>query len=121
MPSGVSKFLLQDILIDKWNFDGYITSNCGAVNGIFKSLKYVKTTEEAAAVALKAGMNLNCGSTFNFLKKVVEEGLVSEDLIDTITKQLFKTRFKLGMFDATDTNPFSEIGSENITEKNISI
>ncbi|WP_343329616.1 glycoside hydrolase family 3 C-terminal domain-containing protein [Polaribacter staleyi] len=117
VPSGASKFLIQDILKDKWKFDGYITSDCGAVSGIFNKMKYVKSAEEAASVALEAGMNLNCGNTFKFLKKAVETGLISEELIHERTKQLFKTRFRLGMFDKSDTNPYLNVGPEHIHSK----
>lgn len=117
IPAGASKFLLQDVLKDKWNFDGYVTSDCGAVGGIVYKMKYAKTPAEAAAFALDAGMNLNCGGTFKFLKKAVEEGLISEELIHERTKQLFKTRFRLGMFDKVDDNPYSKLGPENIHSK----
>ncbi|MCL7764003.1 glycoside hydrolase family 3 C-terminal domain-containing protein [Polaribacter sp. Z014] len=117
VPAGASKFLIQDILIDDWNFDGYVTSDCGAVSGISNKLKYVKTAEEGASVALKVGMNLNCGGAFSQLKKAVKNGLVSEELIHERTKQLFKTRFRLGMFDKVDNNPYTKLGSENIHSK----
>lgn len=114
VPAGASKFLMQDILKDKWNFDGYVTSDCGAVNGIYHKLKYAKSMEEAAALALEAGMNLNCGKTFRFLKKAVDDGLIPEKLIHERTKQLFKTRFRLGMFNKVENNPYAKLGPENI-------
>lgn len=117
VPAGANKFLLQDVLKEKWNFDGYVTSDCGAVGGIVYKMKYAKSPEEAAAFALDAGMNLNCGGTFKFLKKAVEEGLITEELIHERTKQLFKTRFRLGMFDKVDDNPYSKLGPENIHSK----
>ncbi|WP_298370418.1 glycoside hydrolase family 3 C-terminal domain-containing protein [uncultured Lutibacter sp.] len=113
-PAAASPYLLKEVLRDTWGFDGYITSDCGAVGGIAYKMKYVKTGVEAAAVAINAGTNLNCGSTFKHVKEAMEKGLVTEELITERTKQLFKTRFRLGMFDKDDNNPYLNIGKEEI-------
>ncbi|NJB83519.1 glycoside hydrolase family 3 C-terminal domain-containing protein [Wenyingzhuangia aestuarii] len=116
-PAAASEFLLQDVLRDEWNFDGYVTSDCGAISGISNKLKYVKTPVEAAAVALQAGTNLNCGNTYKNLKKAIDQGLITEELVHNRTKQLFKTRFRLGMFDKSNTNPYLNVGPEHIHSK----
>ncbi|MBD0404336.1 glycoside hydrolase family 3 C-terminal domain-containing protein [Flammeovirga sp. EKP202] len=113
-PLCASPFFLQEVLREQWNFDGYITSDCGAVSGVAFKQNYVKTGAEAAAVALKAGTNLNCGRTYRQLIKAVEKGWVTEVLVHERTKQLFKTRFRLGMFDDTKENPYLSIGSDKI-------
>lgn len=115
IPAGANEFLLQETLLDEWGFDGYVTSDCGAVSGISNKLKYAKSPEEGAAVALLAGMNLNCGKAFSKLNKAVDQDLVKKEIIHERTKQLFKTRFRLGMFDAKENkNPFLDIGPEHI-------
>ncbi|MGL6259931.1 glycoside hydrolase family 3 C-terminal domain-containing protein [Vibrio sp. WXL103] len=109
-PANASHFLLQDILRDQWGFDGHVVSDCGAIHGIFEKLKYRETAAEASAVALDAGVELNCGYSYHHLTEAVEQGLVSEELITLRTEQLFKTRFKLGMFDADQSvNPYNQI------------
>ncbi|WP_075591177.1 glycoside hydrolase family 3 C-terminal domain-containing protein [Labilibacter marinus] len=113
-PACANTFLLKDVLRDQWNFDGYVTSDCGAIGGIVWKQKFVKTAPEAAAVALKAGVNLNCGGTYNNLTKALELGLVTEELIHERTKQLFKTRFRLGIVGGSSNNPYLNIGPEKI-------
>ncbi|PKQ62108.1 glycosyl hydrolase [Labilibaculum filiforme] len=113
-PASASTFLIQDILRNTWEFDGYITSDCGAIGGITSGHDFVKTRTEAAALALKAGTNLNCGATYKLLNKAVEEGLVTEELITERTKQLFKTRFRLGMLDEAADNPYRNISPDKI-------
>jgi len=114
-PAVVSSFLLKDILRDSWGFDGYVTSDCGAIFSVSCDECYVDSTVKAAALALKAGVNLNCGGGFKSLEKAVEQGLVSEELIHQRTKQLFKTRFRLGMFDRRVANTlYEDIGSDKI-------
>lgn len=114
IPSCASEFLLDDILRKQWNFDGYITSDCGAIGGIAWKQKYVGTGEEASAVALKAGTNLNCGATYKNLKKALDKGLITEELLHERTKQLFKTRFRLGMFDENEVHPYFNMSRDKI-------
>jgi len=113
-PAAASAYLLQDILREDWKFDGYITSDCGAIGGITYKQKFVATPVEASAVALNAGTNLNCGTTYQYLMKAVEQGLVTETMIHKRTKQLFKTRFRLGMFDKNNDHPFFNISPDRI-------
>ncbi|UZO82292.1 glycoside hydrolase family 3 C-terminal domain-containing protein [Aquimarina sp. ERC-38] len=113
-PAVLNSFLIQEILRDTWNFDGYITSDCGAISGISGKDGFVSTPVEAAAMALKAGTNLNCGQAYKLLTKALEKELVTEELIHERTKQLFKTRFRLGMFDSPDTSSYKTISSDHI-------
>lgn len=114
IPSCASPFLLDEILKNEWNFDGYITSDCGAVSGVYQKQKFTKTPVEAAAVSLNAGTNLNCGSTYKTLMKALDKGLVTEQMIHERTKQLFKTRFRLGMFDEGIDHPYFSISGNRI-------
>ncbi|BAX78467.1 glycoside hydrolase family 3 C-terminal domain-containing protein [Labilibaculum antarcticum] len=117
-PSCTSEFLVKETLREDWKFDGYVTSDCGAISGAAGKQGYAKSVLEASALALKAGVNLNCGGSYNNLKKALQQGLVTEDLITERVEQLFKTRFRLGMFDADPAdNPYSKLGSEHIHSK----
>lgn len=104
-----SPLLLQDILRDQWGFDGYVVSDCDAVGDIWRTHKLVPTAAEAAAVALKAGCDLNCGNTYSALPEALEKGLVTEADIDKSLTRLFIARFKLGMFDPVEMVPFNNI------------
>ncbi len=110
--------LIQEILRDDWGFDGYIVSDCGAVRDIHENHKIKKTAPEAAALAVKSGTDLNCGSVYNpALLEAVKKGLITEAEIDVSVKRLFTARFKLGMFDPPEMVPYAQIPySENDTE-----
>jgi beta-glucosidase len=121
-PANSSTFLMDETLKKQWGFDGYIVSDCGALGDILKGHKKAKTVEEAAALALMAGVNLNCGWVYGKLQSAVEKGLVSEKLIDERLKKLFLIRFKLGFFDSDESNPYTKYGSEVInSDKNKAI
>ncbi|MEX0986707.1 MAG: glycoside hydrolase family 3 N-terminal domain-containing protein [Bacteroidales bacterium] len=107
-----SEYLMKEVLRNQWKFDGYFVSDCGAINDIWQHHKLTDTPESAAALSIKAGMNLNCGSNFNFLGKAVDEGLLTEEDIDEALIQLTKTKFRLGFFDPVEENPYSRLGAE---------
>lgn len=104
-----SPLLLTDILRGKWGFDGYVVSDCGAVRDIFENHKIVSSEAEAAATALKAGCDLNCGEYYKYLPEALEKGLITEKDLDIALTRLFTARFKLGMFDPADMVPFNDI------------
>ena len=101
-----SKRLLIDILRNEWGFNGYVVSDCGAIGDIYQRHKLVQTPAEAAALAVKAGCDLECATTYEHLNEAVKEKLISEPEIDIAVKRLFTARMKLGMFDPPE---FSEI------------
>lgn len=110
VPACSSEDLLVDILRDEWAFDGFIVSDCWALDDIFANHKVVETVEEAAAQALKAGTDLECGTNvYPNLPGAIEKGYITEADIDVSLKRLFTARFKLGMFD-----PPSKVKYQNI-------
>jgi beta-glucosidase len=108
-PCCANTYLLQDVLRNQWKFKGYITSDCGALADIYEGHKFVPTATEAAAIALKRGVNLNCGNVFPSLVDAVKKGLVSEKEIDSSLATLLQIRFKLGLFDPQNDNPYNRI------------
>ncbi len=102
--------LLRKILREKWGFKGYVVSDCGAINDIFSTHKIVKTPAEAAAIAVKSGTDLECGSVYSTaLFDAVKQGLVTENEISVSVKRLFTARFRLGMFDPPEIVKYTRI------------
>ncbi len=108
--ASASWLLLQDILRKKWGFEGYVVSDCGAINDIHAHHKIVNTAEESAAVGVRKGCDLNCGRVYQrALKNAVEQGLIDEGEIDLSVYRLMLARMKLGMFDPADIVPYAQI------------
>lgn len=104
-----SSSLLTGILRTEWGFDGYVVSDCGAIADIYRGHKVVSTPEEAAALAVKSGTDLECSNVYRNLKDAVAKGLISEEQIDISLKRLMTARFRLGMFDPDEMVPYSKI------------
>lgn len=102
-------YLLQTVLRGQWNFKGHIVSDCGALADFYQGHKVVSNAVQAAALALQRGVNLNCGGVYASLTDAVKQGLVTEKQIDSSLAILLRTRFKLGMFDSPELNPYSRI------------
>jgi beta-glucosidase len=109
-----SKTLLEEILRQEWGFDGYVVSDCGAIDDIYRHHKVVPTAEQAAALAVRSGCDLNCGDTYLALFKAVSNGEISLKEIDQAVRRLFQTRFKLGMFDPDEIVPFAQISMDMV-------
>jgi len=106
-PCCASHQLLEEILRKDWGFKGYVVSDCNAIRDIHDYHNYVDSKEEAAAVAVKAGCDLNCGSRYEYLKNAVAIGDITEAEIDISLKRILKARFKLGMFDPAEMVPYA--------------
>ncbi|WNJ19690.1 glycoside hydrolase family 3 C-terminal domain-containing protein [Pontibacter sp. G13] len=114
-PCCGNSYLLQDVLREQWGFEGHIVSDCWAIVDFFENHKTSVDGPTAAADAIHAGVNVNCGSVFNdHLLEAVKLGLVTEAEIDEAFKVLMKTRFKLGLFDPAGSNPYDAISTEVI-------
>lgn len=111
-PCCGSNFLIDSILRKEWNFKGHVVSDCWALDDIWARHKVVATRVEAAAMAAKAGVNLNCGYIYQYLPKAVDTGLITEKIVNAALEPLLRTRFKLGLFDPDELNPYSKIPKE---------
>ncbi len=110
-PCCGSKTLMQDILRGEWEFQGHFVSDCWAIRDFHEHHMVTDTAEESAAMALKAGCDVNCGNTYLHMMKAYQDGLVTEEEITLAAQRLFTTRFLLGMFDETE---YDQIGYDKI-------
>ena len=114
VPCAANDWLLTDLLRNKWGFQGHVVSDCGAVGNISGEHHYTKGSEAAAAAALNAGLDLECGGTFRSLPKAVAEGLTTEKQIDHALHLVLEIRFRLGLFDPPAKVPFSDIAMSEV-------
>ena len=119
-PACANTFLLEDQLRDKWEFQGYVVSDCDAVLDIYRGHHYANSLAAAAAVSMKRGTDLDCndpGNDYSRYVDAVKKGLMTEKDLDLAVKRLMKARFELGMFDPPEMVPYANTPiSENDSE-----
>lgn len=101
-PCCGSQTLLRKILRGEWGFSGHVVSDCWAIKDFHENHRVTTTATQSAAMALKAGCDVNCGVTYLYLLKAYEDGLVTEEEITEAAVHLFTTRFLLGLFAETE-------------------
>ncbi len=110
VPCSADRFLLTELLRNRWGFEGYVTSDCDAVGDTYQTHHYVPTGEQAAALAVQAGVDLNCGDTMQkFLVSAVAKEMLSEKDIDRALTRLLSVRFLFGDFDSKAQTPWNRI------------
>jgi beta-glucosidase len=117
-PACANTMLLRDHLRGDWRFDGYVVSDCAAVADIYTGHKFTPDMAHAAAAAVLAGTDVECGygkgQAYPALIDAVKQGLISEAQIDVSLYRLFNARFRLGMFDPPESFAYGRIPmSEN--------
>jgi beta-glucosidase len=98
-PCCANSRLLNDILRKDWGFDGYVVSDVGAIDDIYVNHQYAGSYEQAAALAVKAGCDLDGGEVYSHLPGAIAAGLITEKEIDRSVTRLMLARLRLGEFD----------------------
>ncbi|MET0463536.1 MAG: glycoside hydrolase family 3 C-terminal domain-containing protein [Chitinophagaceae bacterium] len=108
-PCCGNDLLMNDILRKQWNFKGYVTSDCWAIDDFFK---YHKTHPDATSSAIDAvlhGTDVECGQTvYKTLVDAVNNKLITEAQLDISLRRLFTIRYQLGMFDPVSMVPYAQ-------------
>jgi beta-glucosidase len=111
-PCCASPTLLGAILRRDWGFDGYVVSDCWAIKDFHEHHGVTRSFAESAALAVKAGCDLNCGCSYGHIPEAVALGLLAESDVDTCLRRLLRARFLLGMFDPDQRVPHAAIPYE---------
>lgn len=113
-PCCGSPTLMKEILRDDWGFKGHYVSDCWAILDFHENHMVTHSMEESAALALKSGCDINCGVTYQYLLKALQEGLVTEEEITEAAVRAFTARYLLGLFDGSeyDQIPYGKIECE---------
>jgi beta-glucosidase len=108
-PCCASDILMTDILRKQWKFEGYVTSDCWAIDDFFKNHKTHPDAASASADAVFHGTDIDCGTdAYKALVEAVKTGKIPESQIDISVKRLYMIRFRLGMFDPVEMVKYAQ-------------
>lgn len=108
-PCCGSDALQVELLRERWGFEGYIVSDCGAIDDFYRYHKTYPDAKAASAKAVRAGTDLECGGSYRALKEAIEEGRLTEEDLDVSLRRLFLARMKLGLLASDGGNPYAAI------------
>jgi len=134
-PVSVSETLLKRVLREEWGFDGYVTSDTGGLNDVKDGHKYTHDWPTTASMAISAGCDVESipprgysgnsavrkgvggvkGIYIDFLPSSIRKGTLSESSLNEALRHVLKMRFRLGLFDPIEDQPFWNI-SPNIVQ-----
>ena len=106
--------MIEDGVRKQWGFAGYVVSDCDAVDEITEYLHATPDHAHGAAAALKAGVDLDCGGTYNHLNEALAEHLIAEQDINRALHRLLLARSRLGMLQPASCSPYAAVGAEAV-------
>nr|WP_320119852.1 glycoside hydrolase family 3 C-terminal domain-containing protein [uncultured Marinifilum sp.] len=116
VPCSAHNWAVNGVLRNEWGFKGYVIADWAAVQGLEVRMKYAKSQAEAAALAIKAGVDQECfrnnkrlAPMVVALKPAIKQGLLTEKELDVSVRRLLRLRFMTGDFDNPSLNPYSKI------------
>lgn len=120
IPCSSNTWLLKDILMEQWGFDGVVFSDLGSIWALHSTHRTAKSQLDATAQAINAGVDIDLGASNYgaFLEDAVSKGLVSMEILDDAVRRVLRFKYESGLFD----NPYlplpidnhNDFGKENI-------
>jgi beta-glucosidase len=115
VPNSINKMLLTDILRKEWGFTGHVVTDCGALDDVFQTHKTLPNGVEAAAAAIKAGINLDCSTVLQEdVITAINQKLLTEKEVDQRLFELLRTQFTLGFYDDPASVPYHSYGVDSV-------
>ncbi|MBE6273212.1 MAG: beta-glucosidase [Bacteroides sp.] len=112
IPASANHYILTEVLKEKWQHDGFVVSDWGAV----EQLRYQGMAEdekEATMLAFNAGIEMDMADRMyqKYLATLLEEGKVDMKLVDESVRRVLRVKFRLGLFEQpyVEEKPESEM------------
>jgi beta-glucosidase len=130
VPMSANTEYVTDVARRTWGFDGYITSDCGAIDNITNDHRWQPealgteiTKPQATAWSIKAGTDIDCMGTqyASQTSAAIAGGWLTEQDVDIALQHLFLERMRLGMFDSADKVPFSSYTREDVALSGVNL
>ena len=113
-PCTASNYLVNEILRGEWGYQGLVVSDCWAISDFYEKGRhnYTYSAAEAAAAAVRNGVEIECGESYTHIPEAVHRGLLDESLLDRNLTRAFTQRYRLGEMDGW--SPWDQLDSSII-------
>ena len=99
-PNSSSHYLMTELLRDRWDFQGYVYSDWGAIGMLNYFHKTAQNSAEAAIQALTAGLDAEASdNSYAELQQLVENGMLDVKYIDQAVARILTAKFNMGLFE----------------------
>jgi beta-glucosidase len=107
VPSHINHWLLGTVLRGEWGFQGFITSDGGALQMLYETHHVAADAADAAREAIAAGVDydLSNGAVYRTLIAQVKDGKVPQAELDGAVARILTAKFRLGLFDHPYVDP----------------
>ncbi|HTG30456.1 MAG TPA: glycoside hydrolase family 3 N-terminal domain-containing protein, partial [Methylomirabilota bacterium] len=118
IPSHSNKHLLDDILRHEWGFEGMVVSDYFGVRELRTVHHIVAANDVAAKLALESGVDIELpfAEAYPSLMEQVQQGKVSQALIDRAAARVLRAKFVAGLFEDPMVDPAYAEKTTNSTE-----
>lgn len=112
VPCHVNRYLMTDILRDRWQFDGFVVSDWMDIERVHDKHATAPTMDDAYLQSVANGMDMHMhGPEFaDCIIRMVKEGRLPEKRVNEAAEKILLAKFKLGLFE----NPY--IDEEKVNE-----
>lgn len=106
IPCTANHYLLTRLLRNEWKFKGFVVSDLYSIEGIHQSHFVAPTMEEAAILALSAGVDVDLGGdAYMNIINAVNTGRISNAVLDASVACVLRLKFEMGLFENPYTDP----------------
>ncbi|XP_020573450.1 probable beta-D-xylosidase 2 [Phalaenopsis equestris] len=116
IPTCADPNLLRNTIRTQWGLSGYIVSDCDSVGVLYNYQHYTATPEDAVAVTIKAGLDLDCGPFFAlYLGSAIQQGKLNISDVDNALANTLTVQMRLRMFDGDPSSqPYGNLGPKDV-------
>lgn len=100
IPATGNKYLLKDILRDKWKYDGFVVTDYSSINEMIPH-GYARDEKHSAEIAFNAGvdMDMQGGVFMKYMKDLIMEGKIKEEEVTEAARKILIKKYELGLFE----------------------
>lgn len=109
VPASANRYILTEILKEKWGHEGFVVSDWDAVRQL-KNQGMAKDGKEAALLAFNAGIEMDMVDDLylKHIPELLDEKKISMSQVDEAVRRVLRVKFRLGLFDRPYTEEVTE-------------